>query len=363
MKPALSDTSLGAVLRPVLLPATVALALLLGGCSGGEEPETAGPVATETTGSGNTTGGDAGQPSAGTPTGAAIDSDNSKPTDTVDPDADTQVADDGALGDAAEGTDIDPATVTVTTSKVTFTNSAGLELNNNTLFMPDQFVKTRGAVIMMHGCAGPGSSLYTRWGQALGSLGYMVLLVDSFGPRKSSSECGNGSAGISEVDDRPKDALAAYDFLVNEHQAGRVVLMGWSHGASSVLATLWQGQARQPFRAGFVFYAGCGLWNKIAEPFPYAPLWMHHGDADTTTGLASCVTLDTKEATKGAGRIVLTTYAGAGHSFDNALKKEANGVVSYGTADSRTLNESDWNAKLAADADVLKQIALQLSDK
>ncbi len=343
-----------------LLPAAMAFLLLAAGCSGGGEEDASSPAPTNATG--EPAAPSPGTPSAGAPTGAAIDSDNSQPTDTVDPDADTQVADDGVLDDAAQGTDIDPATVTVTTSKVTFTNSAGLLLDNNTLFMPDQFVKTRGAIIMMHGCSGPGSSLYTRWGQALGSLGYMVLLVDSFGPRGSSSECGNGSGGISEVDDRPKDAFAAYDFLVNNHQAGRVALMGWSHGASTVLATLWQGQERQVFRAGYVFYAGCGLWNKIAEPYPYAPLWMHHGDADTTTGLASCATLDSKESTKGAGRIVLTTYAGAGHSFDNALKKESGGTVTYGSASGRELTEADWNAKLAADEDVLKQIAAQMAN-
>lgn len=253
-----------------------------------------------------------------------------------------------------------PANPPVTQTTVSFTNSANLLLGNNTLYRSTYTAANKPAVLMMHGCAGAGSSLYDDWGSKLAKLGYAVLLVDSFTPRGAGNQCGNGDTGVSEVYDRPLDALAGYDYLVNNVgvSSGRVVLLGWSHGASSTLATLWEGQTRKPFVGGVVFYAGCGLYNHITKPYPYAPLYMHHGTDDQTTLLSSCTTLIGHEAAdKGTSRkISMTTYNAAGHSFDNAKEACVGATCTYGTASGRTLTVDDWNAKLAADPVALQKL-------
>lgn len=261
-------------------------------------------------------------------------------------------------GGAAAGTGVQGGTAVQST--VAFTNADGLRLANNTLYMPAQATATRSAVVMLHGCAGAGSRLYDRWGETLAALGHVVVLVDSFTPRGSAGECDNGPGGVSEAFDRPKDALAAYDYVVNQLGVapGRVALLGWSHGGSSALATLWFGQPRQPFAAGVAFYPGCGLWGQIANRYPSAPLFIHHGDADTTTLPAPCQALDAGEAAaRGTDNIRLQMYAGAQHSFDNALEVcDPLGACTYGSAGGNVLTAADWAAKLTADAAALNQL-------
>jgi dienelactone hydrolase len=248
-----------------------------------------------------------------------------------------------------------------TQEKVSFANSDGLVLTNNTLYHQGPITQGMSAVIMLHGCSGATSSLYTNWAATLTDAGYLVLMVDSFTARDAKNECNNGQAGVSEALDRPKDALAGYDFLVSRHgvHPDRVALLGWSHGGSAALATLWDGQSRKVFAGGVAFYAGCNMYGEIAGgAYPYAPIAMHHGVADTHTSITYCQTLDNNELSKRRrDNISLTAYPGVGHSFDNASRScNASSVCTYGTADGRALTEGDWNAKQSADAAAMQTI-------
>ncbi len=247
----------------------------------------------------------------------------------------------------------------VSPSDVAFTNQQGVDLTAK-LFKPAG-AGPFPAVVMMHGCSGAYSysnpakgaaSLYRRWGDSLVAQGYVAILVDSFsgrgGPQK---QCGNGNAGVSEVSDRPFDAAAAYNFLIDQSyvQGGKVGLLGWSHGGSSVLATMDQTttQGDQPFKVGVAFYPGCGLYNAFggiggSTWVPSAPLAIHHGTVDPLFTSGYCQTrIARAEALAAPYPISMTAHNGAKHSFDNArsgsLKWTADDLAAKTNADAAAL--------------------------
>lgn len=217
------------------------------------------------------------------------------------------------------------------------------------------------AVIMMHGCAGVFSysdpskgigSLFTEWADRLVNAGYVAVLVDSFTPRNApQNQCGNGATGVSELNDRPIDAIGAFNFLASQSHidATRVGLLGWSHGASSTLATIERsrfGGGSNPFRAAVAFYPGCGLYNAFggisqSTWMPGAPTTILHGTEDDLYKDGRCATRVNRAIQQGAVGLSLTPYTGARHSFD--LAKSATGSFTI----------SDVSAKLAGDSAAL----------
>lgn len=241
---------------------------------------------------------------------------------------------------------------------VSFQNQDGLTLQGK-LFSPSApaTAGTRPAVIMLHGCAGiynsygNVSSIYREWGDRLVAAGYAALLVDSFTARGTKNECGNGAGvGVSEIFDRPKDVDAAYDFLVThlaEVNPGKIGVLGWSHGGSTVLSSMATTQAvdptqpnpnasTKPLKVGIAFYPGCGLsdfacgtqtngnpascWGGLSQSQwdSYSPIYFFHGTADTTTSLQHCNTRINRAASiPGGGSLTMTAYDNAEHSFDD----------------------------------------------
>jgi dienelactone hydrolase len=114
------------------------------------------------------------------------------------------------------------------------------------------------AVVMLHGRAGPYSSLargaysadtlskrHKFWGELWASKGYAALLVDSFGPRgywkgfpKNSYE--DRPSEVSEQTTRPLDAYGALAYLRGREDVvrDRIGLQGWSNGAMTALVTM-----------------------------------------------------------------------------------------------------------------------------
>lgn len=206
---------------------------------------------------------------------------------------------------------------------VSFVNAQGLTIPAK-LYVPRGIIAPAGgypAVVLLHGCSGvyanslPNGdfsniqSIYAAWADTLWSRDYVVLLVDSFTPRKAAgvnqSECSQAAGeGISEVTDRPLDAAAARAYLAgrSEVDAGDIGVLGWSHGASTVLATLSTTEydsssvrpeaASKPFKVGVAYYPGCGLkYGGASGPSafggvtssqwrPYVPVQIFHGTLD-----------------------------------------------------------------------------------
>lgn len=270
----------------------------------------------------------------------------------------------------------------VTMTKVGFANSDGQALTGF-LFQDSGATPRNAAVVLMHGCAGVWSNgvistdpqpamntlahLNRRWGANLARAGYKVLLVDSFTSRGLTNECNNGTAGLNEAVVRPRDALAGRAWLLaNGHAvADRVALIGWSNGASAVLATMErrnEGSAgARPFQEGFAFYPGCGLINEFGGDastpakttwVPYAPVTIHHGSTDGlyTDGrcanrIATAQMLGASAATGNA--VQMTVYSGARHSFD---------LIDITKSLSSPYTSADVDAQVAADAAVMQRL-------
>ncbi len=207
------------------------------------------------------------------------------------------------------------------------------------------------AVVMLHGRAGPYSAnvnagctrvtpgaaspcnaatlskRHEMWGEYWAAHGYLALLVDSFGPRGRAHGYGRFTHddpdrdAVNERSVRPLDAEGALAWLRARPDVlpGRVMLQGWSNGASTALNTMHR-QATAPggparFRAALVFYPGCGPKALISEhPAADAEVWAFLGADDEEVSPVVCERV-LRQAT--GGPVSVTVYPGATHDFDD----------------------------------------------
>ena len=182
------------------------------------------------------------------------------------------------------------------------------------------------ALVLMHGCSGlwakdgePTAS-FRFWAEHFRAEGYLVLLVDSFGPRGEKEICTQARRAVSPATDRPRDAHAALHWLAarRDVDAARIGLVGWSNGGTAVLNAQrpdspGRAQGGKPaFRAAVAFYPGCAPLAK-APYSPTAPLLIQAGGADDWTPARFCKALAGQAP---AGRVDIDVYPGAHHSFD-----------------------------------------------
>ena len=206
------------------------------------------------------------------------------------------------------------------------------------LYRPHGAARSRPAVIALHGCGGlfqrgPRSAALTQrhamHAQALLDAGYVVLLPDSFGSRGVTEICTQRTRertiGPAK---RRLDALGALRWLSAQPGVARerIALLGWSHGASTLLATI---DAADPqagalgaavdappfFRAAVAFYPGCAASLRNDRWRPVVPTRILIGAADDWTPAQPCVQLAAKARERG-WPIDTTIYEGAHHGFD-----------------------------------------------
>src|SRR5262249_34397820 len=86
------------------------------------------------------------------------------------------------------------------------------------------------AVVQLHGCAGVEAESY-RWAGGLADRGYVVLLVDSFGPRGVKGDCLPGP-DEPPITARLDDAFGALRYLqaLPFVRPDRIGVIGWSQG-------------------------------------------------------------------------------------------------------------------------------------
>jgi dienelactone hydrolase len=124
------------------------------------------------------------------------------------------------------------------------------------------------AVVLLHGC--DGTDLGSDWvKRAFGDWPYAFLDVDSLGPRGRSEVC----TRYLDVtpSERARDAHAAREWLATQPfiDGGRIAVMGWSHGAMTVLDAISnpninEPDRAEPFAAAVAFYPYCTL--KLRHP-------------------------------------------------------------------------------------------------
>ena len=249
---------------------------------------------------------------------------------------------------------------------VQFQSMDGKTLLDGYLFVPIGKTAKAPAVVMMHGRAGPFSSLadgkydattlskrHLFWSHHWTEKGYVALLVDSFSARGYPEgfpihSYDSRPEAVNEVTVRPLDAYGGLQYLRsrNDVDPARVLLQGWSNGASATIASLSPDnvaaanvEPAKGFKAGVAFYPACGLHDQFNDGFqPVAPLRIFSGDNDEEVSAAHCNRLVEAIKKKG-GDAEITIYSGATHDFDEPSK-----------------SRQDIPANVAAFADAVKEV-------
>ncbi len=193
--------------------------------------------------------------------------------------------------------------------QVSFTNAEGQRVAA-TLFAPEGRER-RPAVIMMAGCA---AGSYDGWAERLAAAGYVALLVDSDTPRGAAQRCDGSVASARE---RAADAEGAHRYLARSGLAepDRVGLIGWSEGASGVLAAVdasHGADGTMRFRAAVAIAPDCALddgFGGVAHSTwrPATPVRIVHGAAGAGYRDWSCIRRIARAQQLGAPAVSLVT--------------------------------------------------------
>jgi dienelactone hydrolase len=212
------------------------------------------------------------------------------------------------------------------------------------------------AIVAMHGCGGlvDRQGLLRRreadWARRFADAGYVALFVDSFSARGMRQICSSSERAVFPKD-RADDIAAAAEWLASQPfvDRKRLALIGWSHGAMSVLWALrpdFAGASR--FKTAIAFYPGCRQIDRLEGWRPTVPLTLLIGSADDWTRPGPCRRL----AERTGFRFI--EYPGAYHGFDapdSALRlRKGLGRVKGGEAHVGT----DAAARAAAIAEVMR---------
>jgi dienelactone hydrolase len=188
------------------------------------------------------------------------------------------------------------------------------------------------AVVFLHGCGGMISDRLgtinareVEWASALNSIGYTVLMVDSFHPRGVVNTCAPATFNETVIANRPKDAYGAMLYLKSQPfvRGDRIAGLGWSAGGGAILGTIARASLGRPaalphgdFRAAVAFYPG----RCRAERWPVTwtsdiPFLVLLGAADVWTPAAPCKAFLDGAIARGSP-IEVEVYPGAYHDFD-----------------------------------------------
>ncbi len=171
---------------------------------------------------------------------------------------------------------------------------------------------TGPVVVALHGCSGPFPKRDHQWVSLLTAAGHPVLLPNSFASRGLKADCKDKHHVASAYVARRNDAWAAAAWADKQSFAkpGGALLMGWSDGGSTVLASVEHPPAGV-IRAALALYPACTRLAEEGDWHADVPLLILMGDADDWTPADPCRALAAGQAN---ARIM--TFAGAYHDFD-----------------------------------------------
>lgn len=172
------------------------------------------------------------------------------------------------------------------------------------------------AVVLMHGCGGWQSAVINALHDVSWYFldrGYVVLNLDSFGPRGNSggTVCRSFARLASARDYRTYDAIDALRYLQSQSFVDRdnTFLLGQSNGGS-VAIKVSELPVRDGYRAVAAYYPWCGAFGGSRVRLK-APLIVFGGGRDDWVPAREC----RHKASTGA-RLQFVEYPRAVHSFD-----------------------------------------------
>ena len=179
------------------------------------------------------------------------------------------------------------------------------------------------AVILMHGCGGWQPAVrYALHSHAehLTKHGYVVLSLDSFGPRGFSGDelCASNARLRDAIEYRTYDAFDALRYLqgLNFVDAADIFLMGQSNGgsvamhAAEAVGPVEYSKSHAAFRAVVAYYPWCGVFADSREALA-SPLMVFAGGKDDWISAPECSSLKADGAD-----FQVVVYPDAAHSFD-----------------------------------------------
>ncbi|MBS0452631.1 MAG: dienelactone hydrolase family protein [Proteobacteria bacterium] len=173
----------------------------------------------------------------------------------------------------------------------------------------------KGAVVIVDSTMGWRDTREGHYGRSLSSAGYVVLAIDTFGPRSINDM--QTDLGLLDPYAQLRDAFAARQYLVGLGQpADRLAIMGTGRGGTIALLaadrTFLPGET-QRFSLAMAVTPGCFL--RPRDPKPVAKVFMALAQKDDIAGVAPCQALATDYIAAG-GAATYKTYANASNSFD-----------------------------------------------
>jgi dienelactone hydrolase len=220
------------------------------------------------------------------------------------------------------------------------------------------------AVVALHTCDGLNWTdgkielRYAEWGEKLAAVGFVVLFPDSFGSRGLPSQCRVRDRLVRASRLRTSDAAAARRWLQAQPfvKADHVSLLGWSHGATTVLWTVRRaGGTRDKagdFRSATALYPNCQRAGLLAWS-ARIPTLILIGGADDWTPASFCEQMVAGARGRSAAA-TLTVYPNALHDFDraNLPRQERTGIANTPAPGGRVHIGTD----AAAREDALKRV-------
>jgi dienelactone hydrolase len=195
-----------------------------------------------------------------------------------------------------------------------------------------QTTEPRPLVLALHGCGGALdakgqlSPIWRRYAGYFNAEKIHFLVLDSFTPRGETSICGTATRRRTiHEEDRREDVYAALAWLTRHPSVDvtRIVVVGWSNGAQTVLSvmdasdTFVQAQTHQP-RAAVAFYPGCAKFSKMWHYAALAPTLVMVGELDDWTPARACLDLREKVLRhQNDSSLELVVYPGSYHGFDS----------------------------------------------
>lgn len=181
------------------------------------------------------------------------------------------------------------------------------------------------AVVILHGCHGVSPQIH-RWARELKDLGYVVLVVDSFGPRRLPADCAPEGPDDLPNTARFEDAYGALRFLQAQPyvRGDRVATLGFSQGGVFAMAAINGPSLERARRRGVQlpepgFAAGVGVYPggcfSLVQERVVRPLLVLIGAADDWTPPADCSEMVARMRERGADATI-AVLPGAYHYFD-----------------------------------------------
>ena len=264
-----------------------------------------------------------------------------------------------------------------------FAAQAQLEIpaQNSKLMLPAHWFKAdaqkpRPVVIALHGCGGALdakgqlSPIWRRYAGYFNAERMHFVVLDSFSPRGLTSICATPSRQRTvHEEDRREDVFAAIAWLAGQSNvdASRIMVVGWSHGAQTVLSVMdasdktVQPQKIQP-KATVAFYPGCTKFLKMGGYRIQAPLLVMIGELDDWTPASACAALRDQVVRRQAqAPFALVVYPDSYHGFDGLAEVRTRDKVGN-TQSGRATVGGNPAAQEASHARLFEFVAAQMGE-